>query len=109
MLNTMLDWFLPWPFLSAVWSFSELRPLRAVWAARPTTILIRPLCEHDPQRRNDANVLQLAEMSEIVVLQSLRDRLSLSVLEDGSRKGRDSKIFWSNQIRRYKNFCTGTS
>ena len=84
MLNTMLDWFLPWPFLSAVWSFSELRPLRAVWAARPTTILIRPLCEHDPQRRNDANVL--AEMSEIVVLQSLRDRLSLSVLEDGSRK-----------------------
>ena len=61
MLNTMLDWFLPWPFLSAVWSFSELRPLRAVWAARPTTILIRPLCEHDP------NVL--AEMSEIVVLQ----------------------------------------
>ena len=28
-------------------------------------------------------------------------------MEAGRR--RDSKIFWSNQIRRYKNFCTGTS
>ena len=28
-------------------------------------------------------------------------------MEAGRR--RDSKIFWSHQIRRYKNFCTGTS